>query len=182
MRQGRMGPKLKMVTNLLDVMLLHWLQYLKSIPTLKTADEDDEEDEDCNTSGVLTPMGSFPPSISRTGVDTATTRLLATWMSLIPCLQVRPLRQRCTTRPWHRSLLHCKVEPSPWPSFATALRGKRLRQTHGRLLLSLHQRPVNVAIQTGLMRRKHLPETVKKRELWSPDLMMLSGNRIKHMC
>ena len=130
-------------------------------------------------------MDPFPPSISRTGGDTATSNLLATWMSLIPSLQVRPLSQRRTIRPWHipwyRSFLHCKMEPSSWPCLATPLRGKRLRHTHGRLLLSLHQRPVNVAIQTGLTRRNHLPKMVKKRELWSSDIMMLPGNRIKHM-
>ena len=71
----------------------------------------------------------FPPSIGRTGADTATSRLLATWMSLIPTLQVWPLSQRCTTRPWHRSLLHCEIEPSPCPGIATPLWGKRLRQT-----------------------------------------------------
>ena len=91
-------------------------------------------------------MGPFPPSVGRTNGDTATSRLLATWMNLIPTLQVRPLTQRWTTQLWHRSLLHCKMEPSPWPGLATPLRGKRLRQTNGRLLLSLHQRPVHTAI------------------------------------
>ena len=53
---------------------------------------------------------------------------------------------------------------------------------HGGLLLNLCQRPVNMALQASLTRRNHIPETVKKRELWSLDLMMLPGNRIKHMC
>ena len=136
---------------------------------LKTADEDDEEAEHCNTSGALTSMDPFPPSISRTGGGTATSRLLATWMNLNPSLQVRHLSQRWATRPWHRpwyrSLLHCKNGTQLWPGLATPLRGKRLRQTHARLLLSLHQRPVNMAIQTSLTRRNHLPETVKKRDL-----------------
>ena len=123
-------------------------------------------------------MDPFPPSIGRTGGDTATSRLLATWTSLIPTLQERPLSQRWTTRPWHRSLLHHEMEPSPWPGLATPLRRKRLRQTQGRLLLSLCQRPVNMAIQAGLTRRNRIPETVKKRELRSPDLRMLPGKRI----
>ena len=111
------------------------------------------------------PHGPLSSCINRTGGDTATSRLLATWMSLIPTLQVRPLSPRCTTRPWHSSLLHCEMEPSPWPGLCTPLRGKRLRQTHGRLLLSLCQRPCNTAIQASLTRRNHIPETVKKREL-----------------
>ena len=52
-------------------------------------------------------------------------RLLASRMSLIPTLQVKPLSQRCTIRPWHGSLLHCEMEPSLWPGLATPLRGKR---------------------------------------------------------
>ena len=137
----RWWPQTILSTNLLDVMLLHWSKNLKSIPTWKTADEDNEGAEDCTTSGVLTPMAPFLPSISRTGGDTATSRLLSTWMSLIPTLKMRPLSQRWTTRPWHRSLLHCKNESSPLPGHATPPRGKRLRQPHG-LLLSLCQRPV----------------------------------------
>ena len=95
-------------------------------------------------------MDPFPPGVSRTDGNIATSRLLATWTSLIPTLQVRPLSQRWTTRPWHRSLLHCEMEPSPWPGLATPHRRKRLRQTHRRLLLSLCQRPVNMAIQADL--------------------------------
>ena len=60
--------------------------------------------------------------------DTTTSRLLATWMSLSPTLQVRPLGQRGTTRLQHRPLLHIEMEPSPWPGLATSLRGKRLSQ------------------------------------------------------
>ena len=106
--QGKMGPKLKVVT---PTHIKHkpvrcnaspLIKNLKSIPTWKTADEDDEEAEDCDTSRVLIPTDPFLPSISRTGGDTATSRLLTTWISLNPCLQVRPLSQRWTTRPWHR--------------------------------------------------------------------------------
>ena len=111
------------------------------------------------------PTDPLPPSIGRTGGDTATSTFLATWTSLIPTLQVRPLSQRWTTRPWNRSLLHHEMEPGPWPGLATPLRGKRLRQSHGRLLLSLCQRLVNMAIQAGLTSRNHIPETVEKREL-----------------
>ena len=115
----------------------------------------------------------------RAGGDAATSRLLATWMNLIPSLQVRPPRQRCPTspwhRPWHRSLLYYELEPSPWSALATPLRKKRLRQTHR---MSLCQRPINTAIQASLTRRNHLLKTVNKRELWSPNLTMLPGNRL----
>ena len=111
------------------------------------------------------PTDPFPPSVSGTGGDIATSRLLAAWMNLIPTLQVRPLSQERAIRLCHRSLLHCEMEPSPWPGLATLLRRKRLRQTHGRLLLSLCQRPVNTATQAGLTRRNHVHETVKEREL-----------------
>ena len=70
-------------------MLLSWLKSLKSIPTWKTTDKDGEEAEDWDTLGVLTPTAPFPPRIGRT-----TSRLLATWTSLIPTLKVRPLNQR----------------------------------------------------------------------------------------
>ena len=65
-------------------------------------------------------MDPLPPSVSKTGGDIATSRLLATWTSLT--LQVRPLNQGRTTRPWHRSLLHCEMEPSLWSGLATPLR------------------------------------------------------------
>ena len=71
------------------------------------------------------PHDPLLPSISRTGRDTTTGRLLATWMSLNPTLQVRPLSQRGTTRLWHRPLLHIEMEPSQWPVFATSPKGKR---------------------------------------------------------
>ena len=177
----RWWPWTILSTNLLYVKFFLWSKNLKSIPTWKTADEDDEETEDHDTSGALIPMDPFPPSVGRTSGDIAISRILTTWMILIPTLQVRPLGQERTSRPWHRSLLHCDMELSPWPGLATPLRRKRLRQTHRRLLLSLCQRPVHMAIQAGLTRRNHIPETVKERKLWSPDLMMLPGNRIKHM-
>ena len=128
----RWWPQTIWSTNLLDVMLFHWSKNLKSIPTWKVANVDDEEDEEVEGSGtsrVPTPMPPFS-WLSRTGGDTATSRLLATWMSLIPTLQVRPLRQRCPTcpwhRPWHRSLLYCELEPSLWCGLATPHRRKRL--------------------------------------------------------
>ena len=144
-------------------------------------DEDDEETEDQDISGVPTLRNPFPPSVISTGGDIATSRLLATWTSLFPTLQVRPLSQRRTTRLRHKSLLYCEIKPSPWSALATPLRRNRLRQPHRRLLLNLCQRPVNTAIQAGLTRKNHIPETVRNRELWSPDLTTLPGNRIKHM-
>ena len=170
-------------TNLLDVMLLHWSKNLKTIPTWKAADVDDkeaEEAENSSTSGVPNPMPPFSPSLSRTGGDTATSRLLATQTSLIQTLQVRPLSQGCPTRPchrpWHR---YCELEPSPWSGLATPLRRKRLRQTHR---VSLCQEPINTALQASLTRRNHIPETVKKGELRSPNLKMQPGNWIKQIC
>ena len=123
--QGGMGSKLKMVIpnhiqhKPIGCNASPLIKKFEKHTNLKAADVDDEETEeaeDSSTSGVLTPMPSLSPSLSRTGGDTATSRLLATQMSLIPTLQVRPLRQRCPTspwhRPWHRSLLHCEMEPS----------------------------------------------------------------------
>ena len=71
-----------------------------------------------------TSMDPFPPSFSRTSGDIATSRLLATWTSLIPTLYARPLSQGGTTRPWHWSLLHHEMEPRLWPGLATLLGGK----------------------------------------------------------
>ena len=92
---------------------------------------------DCDTSGTPTPMAPHLHSISRTGRDTTTSRHLATWKSLSPTLQVRPL-------------LHSEMAPSLWPGFATSLREKRLRQAYGGLLLSLCQRPVYLDLQANL--------------------------------
>ena len=66
----------------------------------------------------------FLPSISRTGRHTTTSRLLATWMSLRPTLQMRSLNQRGTTSFWYRLLLHTEMESSQWSGFATSLRGE----------------------------------------------------------
>ena len=79
---------------------------------LKIAVED-EESEDSDTSGVLSPAPPLSPSISRTSGDTATSRCLATWMSLIHTLQVRPLSQRCTLDP--DTGLFCTVKWNPVP-------------------------------------------------------------------
>ena len=71
--------------------------------------------------GVQTPTAPLLPSISKTDRDTTSSRLLATWTSLSPTLQVRPLSQRGTTRPWNRPLLHNEMEPSLWPGFTRPL-------------------------------------------------------------
>ena len=70
-------------------------------------------------------------------------------------------------RPWHRSLLYWEIESSPWSGLGTPLRRKRLRQTQRKLMVSLCQRSTNMAIQASLIRRNHIHETVKKRELCS---------------
>ena len=133
------------------------------------------------TSGMLTPLAPLLPSISRTGRDTMTSRLPATLMSLNPTLQVRPLCQKDTTRLWHRSLLHIEMEPSLGSGFATFHRGKRLRQAHGRLLLSLCQRPLYMSIMASLTRRNHVLKTIKKWELRGPNSTTLPGRRIKNV-
>ena len=129
-------------TKLLDVLFLHWSKKSENIPTLKREDADEEEAVECDTSGAPTPTIPLLPGISKTGRDTTNQRLLATYMSLSPTLQVRPLSQRGTTRPWHRPLLHSEMEPRPWSGFASFLRGKRLRQACGGLFWSLHQGPI----------------------------------------
>ena len=88
----RWWPRTILSTNLLDIMLLHWSKNLKSIQTWNTADVDDEEDEEvegCGTSGALTPTPTFPSSLSRTGGNSATSRLLAMQTSLIPTLKYK---------------------------------------------------------------------------------------------
>ena len=77
--------------------------------------------------------------------------------------------------------LFCNVEleTSLWSGLATPFRRKGLRQTQR---MSLCQRPINTAIETCLTRRNHLLKSVEKRELWSPNFLMLPGNRIKQMC
>ena len=89
------------------------IQKWESVPTWKTKDEDDEEAVDYDTSRALTPMAPLLPSSTRTDRDTTTNRPLATWVSLSPTLQMRPLSQRGTTRSWHMPLLHSEMEPSP---------------------------------------------------------------------
>ena len=91
---------------------------------------------DCETSQVPTPMAPFLPSIRRTGRDTTSSRLLATWTSLNPTLQVRPLRKRGTITLAQASYsLWNGTQSMAW--FCHLPWGKRLRQTNGGLLLSL---------------------------------------------
>ena len=129
---------------------------------------------DCDTSGLLTPMPTFFLALAELE-ETLPPADWCTWKSLSSTLQVRPLSQRGTTRPWHRPLLHSEMEPSQWPVFATSFRGKRLRQAHGGLLLSLSQRPVYTAIQASFTRRNHILNTLKKGELLSPDHTTLAA-------
>ena len=103
-------------TNLLEVMFLHWSKKLKSIPILEKTADDEDEGEDYNTSGELTPLAPLPPSISRTSRNTATSRLLATWMGLIPTLHVRPLSQSTPLDP--ATGLFCTVKWNPGCSLA----------------------------------------------------------------
>ena len=116
---------------------------------------------------------------SRTSRDTTTSRLSANLMSLSPTFHVKPLCQRGTTRPRYKSHLHIEMEPSLWSVFATSYRRKRLRQAYGRLLLLLGQWPVYTSTKTSFTRRNCVLETVKKREMWSPNFSMLPRSRIK---
>ena len=140
MEQGRLGPKLKMVTP----------NHIKQKPIGCNASPLAKKFEKhtslkscrCRWQGgwrswrlwhirSANPQGPLSPSLSKTGGNTATNRLLATWMSLIPILQVRPPSQRCPldlAQTCHRSLLYCEMEPSPWSGLATPFRKKRLRQ------------------------------------------------------
>ena len=77
----RWWPWTILSTNLLEVMLLHWSKNGKAYQPGKK--NKDEEAVDCDTSGALTPMVPLLPSISRTGRDTTTSRLLATCMSTL---------------------------------------------------------------------------------------------------
>ena len=130
MEQWRTRPKLKMVTfnilitNLLEVMLLHRSKNWGSV-TNRATEEDDDDVVDWNQEHCP-PVCLFLRRC-RTGRDTITSRLSAT--------KEAPLVSGT-------SLLHIEMEPSLWLGFAILHRRKILRQVHGRLLLSLCQRPI----------------------------------------
>ena len=131
----RWWPQTILSTNLLEVMLLHWSKKIEKHTNLKNS-----RWRWWGGQGMWHIKSANPPQlpfllVSAELGDNATSRLLTTCMTLISTLQVRPLNQRCISRPWNRFLLHCEIEASPWPGFATPLRRKGLRQTHGRLLL-----------------------------------------------
>ena len=104
MEQGRTGPKLKMVT---PNHIKHKTVGCNASPLIKKFEKHTNlKSFRCRWWGGwrswgLWHMRSADPHaplssiLSRTSGDTATSRLLATEMSLIPTLQVRPFRQRC---------------------------------------------------------------------------------------
>ena len=98
--QGRMGPKLKMVT---PNHIKHKPVGCNASPSIKKFEMHTNLNScRCRWWGGrrswglwhirnANPMPPFSSRLSRTGGDTATSRLLATWTSLIPTLQVRLL-------------------------------------------------------------------------------------------
>ena len=96
------------------------------------------------------PTACLLPRVSRTSRDTTTRSFSATSMSLRLSLQVSHLCHSGTTRLWNRSLLHIEMEPSLWFGFATSHGRIRLKQVHGRLLLSLCNWAAYMAIKASL--------------------------------
>ena len=93
MEQGRMGSKLKMVTpnhikhKPIGCNASPLIKKFEKHTNLKVADVDDDEEEEVKgsgTSGMPTPMPPFSSQFRRSGGDTATSRLVVTWMSLSP--------------------------------------------------------------------------------------------------
>ena len=118
------------------------------------------------------PQPPLPPSISRTGGDTATSRFLATWMSLIHTLHVRPLSQRCATRPWHKSLCTVKWNPIQGLALPPLLDGKDWDKPMEHCCWTCRDQLIWPYRQASL-------GGITSLRLWSLDPMMLPGNRIK---
>ena len=185
----RWWPQTILSINLLDILLLHWSKYLKSMPTWKAADVEDEEAEeaeDSGTSGVPTPMAPFllvtaelvetlPPAdfLSLEWASFSHTKwgLLAKDAPLGPGTDL-------DTGP----LLYCEMESSLWSGLATPLRRKDWDKPTEDWWWACARDQLIWSYRQASTRRNHIPKTVKKRELWSPYLMTLPGNRIKQMC
>ena len=160
-------------------MLIQWSKKWGSVPTCTTED-DDEVVDSWHIRNTILPVCIFP-RVSRTCRDTNTREFSATLMNPSCNLQVRPLGQRGTTRPWQRSLLHIEMEASLWFGFVTSHRRKILRQTHGRLLMSLYQISIYTVMKASLTRWEQVLVSVMKGELWSPNFMLVPRSRIKNV-
>ena len=148
-----------------------------------TIDEDDvNEVVDCKTSEMPFPMSPFLLTVSNTSRCTITRGLLATLTTLHPRVWARLLCHRAPTRLCHMTLLYIKTKANSQSCPVTSQRGCRLRQAKERLLLSLCQRPVNVAINASFTRRNKVLKIVKKWVLRSPEFKMQPGSIIKKRC
>ena len=152
-------------------MLLYLSKNWWSMLTCTTEEENDGRVVDCNTSW-MPPLAHL--RVSRNGRDTSTRRFSAFLMSLSLILQVKGAPLDSGTG------LFCILKWNPVFGLAVPpIIGGRLRQPHGRLLLTMWWRPVYMVINASLTRRNHVLETVKKVELWSLDFTTLSGSRVK---
>ena len=147
-------------------MLLHWSKKWESIPTHKIEDKPPQPPFFLASAEVAE---TLPPADF----------LIPGWVN--PAFQVRPVSQRGTTTFWHSPLFHIEVEPSPWPGFATYHGGKS-EASPWRTIAESVLETMFMAIQASLNRKNYILETVKKWGLWSPDLAMLPGSRIKNTC
>ena len=120
------------------------------------------------------------PRLSSTGRDTATSRLLATLMSLSPTSKWGLFAKEAALDSGISLFCTLKWNTVLGLAFPPLIGGK-LRKYHGKLLVSLCQRPVYMAIKASITRRNHVPETVKKWKLWSPNFTTLPGCRIKSL-
>ena len=91
--------------------------------------------------------------------------------------KVRLLCWRWSNTKWHRPLLINILAASF--GLATSHRGQRLWWTGSRCLLNLCQIPIDPTIKTSLTGSKSETNSVKKRELLSPNFMALPGSIIK---
>ena len=188
MEQGRVSPKLKMVTwtilstNWLEVMLLHWSKKWESIPTCKTADEDDEEAVDCDTSGVLTPMVPILP-VSVEPADTLPPADFLTpgWVS-VPLSKWGLLAKEAPLDPGTGLFWTVKWNPGCGLALLPLLEGKDWDKPMEDCCWACARNQLIWPYRQASLGRNHILETVKKKELWNQDLATLPGSKIKHTC
>ena len=90
--------------------------------------------------------------VRETGRSITIRRLPTTYMTVCPSVWVRLLCQSTPTWLHQRASLHIKQKPALGLVLSPLTEVKRLRQARGRMVLSLHQRPVNVAIKMSFTR------------------------------
>ena len=132
-------------------------------------DEDNvDEVGECNTSGIPSLIAPFLLAVG--GMARCTTGSLpATLMTLSPSIKER-LSQQGAKGLKHRPFSHSEPEHGHWFGFATSHIGKTLGQTKKRLLLTLSQRPVNVAIKANFMCRNTVLGSYEERGIVNPRL------------